>query len=212
MIRVLIVDDHPIFRFGVLTLLKVEPTTEVVGEAADGADAIAKASLLHPDVILMDINMPGINGIDAIKLILAEHPAIRILVLTMFNDDDWVFTAMRAGALGYLLKGAEATETIRAITVVHTGEAIFSPMIAQRIMHYFGRSHASNVLNTFADLTKREHEVLTLIAQGYTNQAITETLVLSPHTVRNYITSIFSKLQVKSRTEAIKRAKEEGLP
>ncbi len=211
MVRVVIADDHPVFRFGLRTLLKADPAFEVVGEAVNGEEAIEKTSALHPDVILMDLNMPGMNGIEAIRRIQANHPQVHILVLTMFDDDDSVFAAMRAGARGYLLKGAEGTETLRAIHVVSTGEAIFSPAIAQRLMQYFGAARPISPSLPFPDLTEREREVLSLIAQGYTNQAIAEKLVISPKTVRNHISSIFSKLQVTSRLEAILRAKDAGL-
>lgn len=211
MIRVLIADDHPVFRFGLRTLLKADAAMEVVGEAMNGEEAIALTGSLHPDVILMDLNMPGINGIEAIRCILVDHPQVHILVLTMFDDDDSVFAAMRAGARGYLLKGAEGGETLQAIKVVHAGEAIFSPAIAQRLMQYFGAPRRPSPSQLFPDLTEREREVLSLIAQGYTNQAIAERLVISPKTVRNHISSIFSKLQVTSRLEAILRAKNAGM-
>ena len=211
MVRVLIADDHPVFRFGLRTLLKADPAMEVVGEAVNGEEAITQASSLHPDVILMDLNMPGMNGIEAIRRIQADHPQVHILVLTMFDDDDSVFAAMRAGASGYLLKGAEGRETLQAIHVVSTGEAIFSPAIAQRLMQYFGASPLPSPSQPFPDLTEREREVLALIAHGYTNQAIAEQLVISPKTVRNHISSILSKLQVTSRLEAILRAKDAGM-
>ena len=211
MIRVLIADDHPVFRFGLRTLLKADPAMEVVGEAMNGEDAIAQAASLYPDVILMDLNMPEMNGIEAIRRILANHPQVHILVLTMFDDDDSVFAAMRAGARGYLLKGAEGGETLQAIHIVSSGEAIFSPAIAQRLMQYFGAPRPPGPSQPFPDLTEREREVLALIAQGYTNQAIAEQLAISPKTVRNHISSIFSKLQVTSRLEAILRAKDAGM-
>jgi DNA-binding NarL/FixJ family response regulator len=159
----------------------------------------------------MDLNMPGMNGIEAIRRILADHPQMHILAITMFDDDDSVFAAMRAGASGYLLKGAEGRETLQAIHVVSTGEAIFSPSIARRLMQYFGAPPPISPSQPFPDLTEREREVLALIAQGYTNQAIAEQLVISPKTVRNHISSIFSKLQVTSRLEAILRAKDAGM-
>jgi DNA-binding NarL/FixJ family response regulator len=210
-VRVLIADDHPVFRFGLRTLLKADPTLEIVGEAMNGKEAIAQTSELSPDVILMDLNMPGMNGIEAIRRILTDHPEVHILVLTMFDDDDSVFAAMRAGARGYLLKGAEGGETLQAIHVVSTGEAIFSPAIAQRLMQYFGAARKAGPTQPFPDLTEREREVLALIAQGSTNQAIAEKLVISPKTVRNHISAIFSKLQVTSRLEAITRAKDAGM-
>jgi DNA-binding NarL/FixJ family response regulator len=159
----------------------------------------------------MDVNMPGVNGIEATRRIVAEMPHVNILVLTMFDDDDSVFAAMRAGARGYLLKGAEGEETMRAISVVNSGEAIFSPSIARRLMQYFGASRPNALPQLFPDLTEREREILTLIAQGYTNPAIAEKLVLSPKTVRNHVSNIFSKLQVAGRAEAIIRARDAGL-
>jgi DNA-binding NarL/FixJ family response regulator len=210
-IRILIADDHPVFRYGLRALLSAEPTTELVGEATTGEEAIEKALSLQPDVILMDLNMPGVNGIEATRRILTETPQVSILVLTMFDDDDSVFAAMRAGARGYLLKGAEGNETVRAIQVVGGGEAIFSPSIAQRLMQYFGTSRPTAPPKLFPDLTEREREILVLIAQGYTNPAIAEKLVLSPKTVRNHVSNIFSKLQVAGRAEAIIRARDAGL-
>ena len=210
-IRILIADDHPVFRYGLRALLSAEPTTEVVGEATTGEEALAQALSLQPDVILMDLNMPGVNGIEATRRIIAEIPHVSILVLTMFDDDDSVFAAMRAGARGYLLKGAEGEETVRAIRVVQNGEAIFSPSIARRLMQYFGASRPTALPQLFPDLTEREREILALIAQGYTNPAIAEKLVLSPKTVRNHVSNIFSKLQVAGRAEAIIRARDAGL-
>lgn len=210
-LRVLIADDHPVFRYGLRALLAAEPTIEVVGEATNGEEVIAQAAALVPDVILMDLTMPGINGIEATRRILASSPHMNILVLTMFDDDDSVFATMRAGARGYLLKGAEAEETLRAMYGVSEGEAIFSPAIARRLMQYFGASRPALPAQVFPELTEREREVLTLIAQGYTNATIAEKLVLSPKTVRNHVSNIFSKLQVAGRAEAIIRARDAGL-
>jgi DNA-binding NarL/FixJ family response regulator len=159
----------------------------------------------------MDLNMPGVNGIEATRRILAANPQINILVLTMFDDDDSVFAAMRAGARGYLLKGAEGDEMLRALHVVSSGEAIFSPAIARRLTQYFGARRPSVPSQAFPELTEREREILTLLAQGYTNPAIAEKLVLSPKTVRNHVSTIFSKLQVAGRAEAIIRARDAGL-
>jgi DNA-binding NarL/FixJ family response regulator len=156
--------------------------------------------------------MPGLNGIEATRRILAATPQVGILMLTMFDDDESVFAAMRAGARGYLLKGAEGDEAIRAITSISKGEATFSPAIAHRLMDYFGTPRSSSrPTHLFPELTEREREVLTLIAQGYTNPAIAEHLVLSPKTVRNHVSTIFSKLQVAGRAEAIIRARDAGL-
>lgn len=214
-IRVLIADDHPVFRYGLRALLLAEATMmEVVGEATSGEEAVALAAQCLPDVILMDVNMPGLNGIEATRRILAATPQVGILMLTMFDDDESVFAAMRAGARGYLLKGAEGEEAVRAIVGVNNGEAIFSPAVARRLIGYFGTPHRnqpSDPAQLFPELTEREREVLTLIAQGYTNPAIAEQLVLSPKTVRNHVSSIFSKLQVAGRAEAIIRARDAGL-
>ncbi|HEU5103718.1 MAG TPA: response regulator transcription factor [Roseiflexaceae bacterium] len=216
LIRILIVDDHPVFRFGLHALLNAMPDTEVVGEVTSGHEAIELAGSLRPDVILMDINMPGLNGIEATRRIRELNPDIRILIVTMIEDDS-VFAAMRAGARGYLVKGAEPAEVLRAIRAVADGEAIFSPGIAERLIHYFAAPPAqiapARLAETpaFPELTEREREVLGLIALGLTNSAIAERLVLSPKTIRNYITEIFSKLQVADRAQAIIRARDAGI-
>ncbi len=212
-IRVLIADDHPVFRYGLRALLQTEATTiEVVGEAATGEEAVALAAQVNPAVILMDVNMPGLNGIEATRRILSATPQVGILMLTMFDDDESVFAAIRLGARGYLLKGAEGEETIRAILAVSQGEAIFSPSIARRLMGYFATPRKNpQIVPLFPELTEREREVLALLAQGYTNPAIAERLVLSPKTVRNHVSTIFSKLQVAGRAEAIIRARDAGL-
>ncbi len=213
-IRILIADDHPVFRYGLRALLGAEPDMDLADEASSGEEVIVKAASLQPDVILMDLNMPGVNGIEATRRILATSPHIAILVLTMFDDDDSVFAAMRAGARGYVLKGADPAETLQAIRTVAGGGAVFSPAVARRLIDYFAASRADRVratVHTFPDLTEREHEVLALIARGYTNAAIAEYLVLSPKTVRNHVSNIFSKLQVADRAQAIIRAREAGL-
>jgi DNA-binding NarL/FixJ family response regulator len=210
-IRVLIADDHPLFRDGIHGLLDSVPETEVVGEAASGEEAIALAETLQPDVILMDIKMPGINGLQAMREILHTSPHVRILIVSMLEDDDSVFTAMRAGARGYVPKGANQAEMLRAIRAVANGEAIFGPGIAQRLIGFFSVSRPSVQSRLFPELTERESEVLTLIAQGRTNEEIAEQLVLSLKTVRNHVSNIFSKLQVADRAQAILRAQEAGL-
>jgi DNA-binding NarL/FixJ family response regulator len=216
-IRIVIADDHPVFRFGLRALLNAMPDTEVVGEVTSGEEVIALAGSVRPDVILMDINMPGVNGIEATRRIRETNSDIRILMVTMLEDDS-IFAAMRAGARGYVVKGAEPSEVLRAIRAVADGEAIFSPEIAERLIHYFttppaatSDSTQSAITPVFPDLTEREREVLALIAQGLTNSAIAEQLILSPKTVRNYITEIFSKLQVADRAQAIIRARNAGL-
>ncbi|MCB0195298.1 MAG: response regulator transcription factor [Anaerolineae bacterium] len=208
-IQIIIADDHPVFRFGLRTLLAAEPDTEVVGEAASGAEAISLADSLQPDLILMDINMPDMNGIEATRLIVQRQPTIAILIITMFEDDT-VFAALSAGARGYILKGAEGEETLRAIRAAANGEAIFSPAIAERLARHFAQAPPPTAL-PFPDLTNREREILVLVAQGLTNSAIAERLALSPKTVRNLVSIIFSKLHVTDRSEAIVKAREAGL-
>ena len=210
-IRVLIADDHPHFRDGLRALLLSAPDLEVVGEAGDGEEAISLAAELQPDVILMYLNMPGVGGIEATRRILRTSPHIAILVISMFEDDDSVFAALQAGARGYLLKGALKAEILRSIRAVSSGEAIFGPSIAKRLMQYFTSSHPSAPPDAFPELTEREREVLTLIAQHETNPEIARRLYLSPKTVRNHVSNIFTKLQVADSTQAIIRAREAGL-
>ena len=210
-IRVLIADDHAVFRDGLRRLLQLVAQVEVVGEAASGAEAIRQTTALQPDVILMDLQMPDINGIDATRRILEMSPHIGILVLTMFEDDDSVFAAMRTGARGYLLKGADRGEIGRAIKAVGSGEAIFSPAIAHRLMQYFAAITPQTPRQVFPQLSNREREVLELIAQGHSNAAIAEHLDLSTKTVRNHVSNIFNKLQVADRSQAIIRARDAGL-
>jgi DNA-binding NarL/FixJ family response regulator len=208
-IRVLVADDHPVFRYGMRAILGAEPDTEIVGEATDGAEAVTLAAELGPDVILMDVNMPGINGIEATRRILEASPQTGVLMLTMFEDDASVFAAMRAGARGYVLKGADGEETVRAIRSVAGGEAIFGPGIAHRLVQFFAAP--ASKAEAFPELTDREREILSLMAGGYTNAAIADRLYLSPKTVRNYVSSIFTKLGVPDRTQAVIRAREAGL-
>jgi DNA-binding NarL/FixJ family response regulator len=207
-LRVLIADDHPVFRFGMRALLGADPETDVVGEASTGEEAVTLARQLAPDIVLMDLNMPGVNGIEATRDILAARPEVGILIVTMVDDDGSLFAAMRAGARGYLLKGADGAETLRAIRAVASGEAIFSPGVARRLLGYFAAPAQRQP--TFPELTEREREILDLIAAGLSNGAIADRLVLSPKTVRNNVSSIFSKLQVAGRAEAIVRAREAG--
>jgi DNA-binding NarL/FixJ family response regulator len=210
-ITVLIADDHADFRTGLRVLLENADDLEVAGEAASGVEAVTQATHLQPDVILMDINMPDLNGIEATRQILYMSPHIRILMLTMFEDDDSVFAAVRAGARGYLLKGARKAEILRAIRAVNNEEAIFGPGIAQRLIHYFATPHSPTLLPLFPELTHREREILALMAQHLTNPEIADRLSLSQKTVRNQVSNIFSKLQVTDRAQAIIRAREAGL-
>jgi len=214
-IKVLIADDHVFYREGVRAFLSNSLEIDVVGEAGNGNEAITKTTELQPDVILMDLKMPGTNGIESTRQIHEMFPKVGVLVLTMFDDDDSVFAAMRAGARGYLLKDADKDEVVRAIIAVERGEAIFSPAIAQRMMQYFSSSSTypskKNQPGEFAGLTERELEILDLIAQGHNNTVISNKLSLSIKTVQNYVSSILTKLQVADRSQAIVRAREAGL-
>ena len=206
--RVLIADDHLFYREGLRVMLGAVPEIQLVGEAATGDEAIERALALHPDVVLMDLKMPGASGIEATRRIVRESSRIGVLVLTMF-DDDSVFAAMRAGARGYLLKDARLEDVVRAIDAVGRGEAIFSPSIAGRLLAYFANNRPVSM--AFPELTEREHEILALIAHGRTNEQIAEQLVVSIKTVRNHVSTIFSKLQVADRAQAVVRAREAGL-
>jgi DNA-binding NarL/FixJ family response regulator len=211
LIRILIADDHTLFRDGLRALFASLPEFELTGEAATGEEAIALAAELQPDVILMDIQMPGVNGIEATRRILRTSPHIGIVVVTMFKDDDSVFAAMRAGARGYVLKGADQSEMLRSIRSVANGEALFGSAIAERLMTFFSAPPAEVPPPVFPELTAREREVLNLIAGGHNNTQIANKLVLSPKTVRNHVSNIFSKLQVADRAQAIIRARNAGL-
>ena len=210
-LRVLVADDHPMFRHGMVALLDAAPEFTVVGEAATGDEAIDLAAELQPDVILMDIRMPGVNGIEATRRIVHTSPHIRILIVTMSDDDASIFTAMRAGARGYVQKDAQKADMLRAIRAVGSGEAIFSPGIASRLMDFFAEPQPAAPALAFPELTDREREVLELIAEGYSNTEIAARLVLGANTVRNYVSNIFGKLQVADRAQAIVRAREAGL-
>jgi DNA-binding NarL/FixJ family response regulator len=210
-LRVLIADDHPLFRNGMHALLSAESGVEVAGEATSGEEAVAMAADLQPDVVLMDIQMPGLSGIEATRRILHTSPHIRVLIVTMFEDDQSVFMAMRAGARGYVLKGVRPEDMLRAIQTVGNGGAIFSPSIATRMLEFFGGLQPAAFPHALPELTDREREILDLIAKGQSNAAIAKQLVLSPKTVSNYVSNIFSKLQVADRAQAMLRAREAGL-
>ena len=208
-IRVLIADDHAIVRKGIRALLATETDIEVVGEAADGKEAVEKAERLHPDVILMDLVMPGMDGIEATRRITTRQPETRILVLTSFAEDEKVFPALKAGALGYLLKDAGPEELVRAIRQVYCGESSLHPAIARKVLQELSRPPERPL--TPEPLTERELEVLRLIAKGKSNREIAEELVISEATVRTHVSNILGKLQLASRTQAALYALREGI-
>jgi DNA-binding NarL/FixJ family response regulator len=210
-IRILIADDHQLFRDGLKGLLNSAPDIDLVGEAASGGEVIRLAASLGPDLILMDLQMPGMNGIEATRRIVQEHPQVKVLMLTMFDDDQSVFSAMRAGARGYVLKGIKHDEMLRAVRAAASGEAIFSPGIASRMIDFFSSMRPSQPQVVFPDLTEREREVLQLLARNYNNTRIASELVLTPKTVRNYVSSILNKLQAADRAEAGERARQAGI-
>jgi DNA-binding NarL/FixJ family response regulator len=211
-LRILVAEDHPLFRKGMISLLSSVPEFEVIGEAATGEEAVVRAAQLQPDVILMDLQMPQVNGIEATRRILQESPSVRILVVTLFEDEDSVFMALRAGARGYVLKDADEEEMVHAIRAVGKGEAIFSPNVATRMLSYFAASPPGGAPpQAFPTLTDREREILQLIAQGHHNPSIARQLSLSTKTIGNYVSNIFTKLQVADRAQAIIRAREAGL-
>lgn len=209
--RVLVVDDHPVFTEGLTGTLRAEADLEVVGSCPDGAQAVEVAAEAQPDVVVMDLAMPRLSGIEATRRIVAASPHIGVLVLTMVEEDDSVFTAVRAGARGYLLKGSSPEDIVRAVRSVARGEAVFGPGIAERVLGFFADAHAQPRPPAFPELTDREREILGLIAAGARNPDIARRLFISPKTVRNHISNIFSKLQVADRADAIERARAAGL-
>ena len=211
-LRVVLADDHPVVRGGLRALLSTIDGIEVVGEAADGEAAVREVQLTRPDVVLMDVRMPVVDGVEATRRIRHTTPGTAVLMLTMYDDDATVFTAMRAGARGYLLKGAEQEEIVAAIRAVAAGQAIFGPGVAARVLGYFATPTAQDTTEApFPELTDREREILDLLAAGRRTAAIADDLHLSPKTVSNHLTSVFAKLEVADRAAAIIRARERGL-
>jgi DNA-binding NarL/FixJ family response regulator len=210
-IRVLVADDHPMFRDGLRALLASVPDAELVGEASTGEEAVSLAAELRPDVVVMDVQMPKGDGIEATRRIVSDSPSVRVLIVTMFEDDATVFRAMRAGARGYVLKGANYAEMLRAIKAVGDGEAVFGPQIASRLADYFAAIRPAAAPDVFPELSDREREVLGLLAEGLKNPEIAKRLYLSSKTVRNHVSNILTKLQVADRAQAIIRAREAGL-
>jgi len=209
--RILVVDDHDDFRHGLEALVGATGSMELVGSVRDGADAVRMSLDLQPDVVLMDLHMPGLNGIEATRRIVEASPHIGIVVLTMLEDDESVFAALRAGARGFLLKGARRAEIVRAVEAVGSGEVILGPRIAKRVTAYFRHAEAPPVRDVFPELTDREREVLGLIASGLDNAEIARQLGVSTKTVRNHSSNIFMKLQVAHRAQAIVLARDAGL-
>ena len=208
-LRVLVVEDHPLFRKGVVALLEAAADLSVAGVAGSGEDAVVRARELRPDVVLMDLQLPGMSGIEATRAIGAADPDVRVLVLSLFEDEESVFLALRAGARGYVLKDAEEEELLGAIRAVARGEAIFSQAVAGRVLAFFAQPRPAP--KAFPELTDREREILGLLAAGHPNPSIARKLSLSPKTVANYVSAIFAKLQVADRAEAMIRAREAGL-
>lgn len=209
-ITILVADDHALFRDGVRALLESVEGMRIVGEAADGAEAVRLAGEHAPDVVLMDIQMPGMDGVEATRRIAEASPATGVIVVTMFEDDELVFAALRAGARGYILKGAGQAQLLRAIEAVAHGEALYNARIAERMARFFQAPRQDVPLRAFPDLTDRERDVLDLIARGLDNATIARRLGIVDKTVRNHITNIFSKLQVTDRTQAALKAKDAG--
>jgi DNA-binding NarL/FixJ family response regulator len=210
-VRVIIADDHPVFRSGLKALLTTEDGLEVVGEAATGVEAVALVAKSQPDVVVMDLHMPDLDGVAATTQILRDSPHVAVLVLTMFDDDDSVFAAMRAGARGYLLKGTNQAEVVGAVRLVAAGGALFGPAVAQRVIDFFTRPRPRTVPLAFPQLTDREHEILAFLARGEANAVISARLHISDKTVRNHVSNILTKLAVADRAHAIVRAREAGL-
>jgi DNA-binding NarL/FixJ family response regulator len=207
----MLVDDHPLFLDGVRAALSTTPDLEVVAEAHTVAEALSLALTAEPHVVLMDLNLPDGSGIDATRRILATHPEVRVLVITMSADDDAVVAAMRAGARGYVVKGAGRADLVQAVTTVAAGGAVFSPAVAERLGAFFSGMAAQPGREMFPQLSEREREVLDLMARGLDNRRIAQALFISDKTVRNHVSAVLAKLEVADRSEAIARARRAGL-
>jgi DNA-binding NarL/FixJ family response regulator len=210
-VRVVIADDHPMVRYGIVAALADSPEVEIVGEAADGHQLLALVAKEKPAVVVTDLSMPGLDGAEAAAKLRDAHPDVATLILTMHTDDASLFTAMRAGARGYLVKGADRAELVRAIVAVAAGEAVYGAEVAGKIVAHFAAGGSGNGVRAFPDLTTREHDVLDLIARGRRNSEIAAALGLSEKTVRNHVSAVLLKLQVPDRTAAAIRAREAGL-
>jgi len=210
-IRLVVADDHPMVRYGIAAVVARSTTVELVGEAGDGSELLAVVTRTHPDVVLTDLSMPGMDGSAMIRLLRAEHPDLPVLVLTMHEDDEQVFGALRAGARGYLIKGVEGIELERAIESVAAGNAVYGQAVANRIIAFFTGTSEEYAAKAFPDLTDREREVLDLMALGLRNRAIGDRLGMAEKTVRNHVSVVLQKLQVADRTSAAIKARDAGL-
>lgn len=214
-LRVVVTDDHPVFREGLVTILGDIADVVVVAEASDGEQAVAAVAEHHPDVVLMDLRMPGTSGVEATARIVADHPDVAVLVLTMSEDDESVFAALRAGARGYLLKEAGKDDIARGMRAVARGEAVFGPRVSEKVLNYFAGprpvAHASSAALPFPQLTEREREILEHVARGATNMVIARKLFLSEKTVRNHVSSVLGKLGAENRAAAVAMARDSGL-
>jgi DNA-binding NarL/FixJ family response regulator len=210
-VRVVLADDHPMVRYGITAVLADAPEVEVVGEAADGAELLTVVAEHRPDVVVTDLDMPGVDGVEATRRLRASYPDLPVLVLTLHDEDESLFAALRAGARGYLLKGADRAELVRAILSVASGEAVYGAAVASRIVAFFTGAQQEYASQVFPELTDRERDVLGLIAGGKRNSEIATALGLSDKTVRNHVSNVLLKLQVPDRTAAALKARESGL-
>ena len=209
--RILLVDDHPMYREGLAAVLTAAQLADVVGEAATGEEAVVEAARLRPDIVIMDLHLPGMNGIEATRHIVAANPQVAVLVLTMLENDESVFAALRAGARGYLVKGATRAEIARALSAVSSGEVVVGAAVAGKVLSFFAATAAEPAAVPFPQLTDREREILDLVAAGLTNRAIAGRLFLSEKTVRNYVSTVLAKVHAEDRAAAVAKAWEAGL-
>jgi DNA-binding NarL/FixJ family response regulator len=210
-VRVVVADDHPMFREGLIAALAAVPQVEVVGDAADGQQLLALVQRTEPDVVLTDLAMPELDGAAATRGILAESPNVKVIVLTMHEDDEAIFGALRAGARGYLLKGAEREQIVLAVLAVASGDSVYGDAVSRRIIDFFTGAQQSYTAQVFPDLTARERDILELVALGLGNHEIARRLVLSEKTVRNNLATVLAKLQVRDRAAAVAKARDAGL-
>ncbi|HUR13990.1 MAG TPA: response regulator transcription factor [Mycobacteriales bacterium] len=210
-VRVVLADDHPMVRYGITAVLADAQEVQVVGEASDGRELLAAVTQHRPDVVVTDLDMPGMSGAEATRELRSAHPEVAVLVLTLHEDDESLFAALRAGARGYLLKGADRAELVRAILSVASGEAVYGAAVASRIVQFFTGAREEYAAQVFPELTDRERDVLSLLAAGRRNSAIAAELGLSDKTVRNHVSNVLLKLQVPDRTAAALKARDSGL-